>query len=146
MRENAERFFLTGLDEFHAGVIFPGAERIFCFFGSVVILLIDEGAGIGDDAAEKIGTKPGHRHGGGATGTAAENRFAPGIVGEGELRIGGANFFVRENGGEDFLLYEAGEAVGHGVVFEAALAVLAVVAAVLDGDSDEGGELAIWRW
>src|SRR6266516_4297250 len=38
---------------------------------------------------------------------------------------------------------ESGQAVGHGVVFETALAVLAIVAAVLNGNRDERRQLAI---
>src|SRR5437879_5840060 len=39
---------------------------------------------------------------------------------------------------------EAGEAIGHGVVFETTLAVFAIVAAVFDGNGDERRQLAIW--
>src|SRR5258706_13674796 len=50
--EDAQRLFLTVFDQLHAGVIFPRAERIFDFLGRVVVLLIDEGAGIADEATE----------------------------------------------------------------------------------------------
>ena len=57
--------------------------------------------------------------------------------------IGGFDVGVGQHGGQHFVIDEAGEAIGHGVVFEAALAVFAVVAAVFDGDGDEGRQLAI---
>src|SRR3954462_15064453 len=44
VRENTKRLLLAVLDQLHARMIFPGAERIFGFLGSVVILLINEGA------------------------------------------------------------------------------------------------------
>ena len=53
------------------------------------------------------------------------------------------NTGVGKDGGEDFVVDKAGEAVGHGVVLEAAFAFLAVIAAVLDGDGDERGKLAL---
>ena len=124
-------------------MIFPGAERIFGFFRRIIVLLIDEGAGVADEAAEPIGTKPTHGERGSGARTATHDGVAPGIFREGEVWISGLDFRIGNDGGEDFIVNEAGEAIAHGVVFEAAFAVFAVVAAVLDGDGDEGGQLAV---
>ena len=141
--ENAERFFGRVGDQFHAGMIFPGAEREFGFFGRVVVLLIDEGAGVADETAEPIGAEPPHGERGGAAGAATHDGVAPGIVGESDVRVGGFDFGIGKDRRNDFIVNEAGEAIAHGVVFEAAFTVFAVVAAVLDGDGDEGGKFAV---
>src|SRR5439155_20037950 len=61
MGEDAQRLLLTVFNELHAGMVFPRAKLIFGFLRRVVILLIDEGAGIGDQSAEPVRPKPAHR-------------------------------------------------------------------------------------
>src|SRR5258706_301431 len=46
--KDAQRLLRTILNQFHARMIFPGAERIFGFLRGIVILLIHKGAGIRD--------------------------------------------------------------------------------------------------
>jgi len=65
--EYAEGLGFAALNEFHIGVVFPGAPRVFGLFWCVVVLLGNEGAGIGDDAAVPVGPEPAHGEGGGAT-------------------------------------------------------------------------------
>ena len=54
------------------------------FFRRVVVLLIDERAGVGDQAAKQVGTKPAHGERRGAAGAAAHHGLSPGILGEGD--------------------------------------------------------------
>ena len=143
MREDAQGLLFALLDELHAGVVLPRAERILGLLRCVVVLLVHEGAGVGDDAAEVIGAEPAHRERRSAAGAAPHDGVTPRVFREGEPGIGGFDVGVGDHGGDHFLGDEACEAVGHRVVFEAALAVLAVVAAVFHGDGDEGGQLAV---
>ena len=78
-----------------------------------------------------------------AAGTATDDRAAPGIIGEGEFREGGFDLGIGQHRGQHFVIDEAGESIGHGVVFKTALAVLAVVAAVFNGNGDERRQLAL---
>ena len=97
-------------------------------------MLVDEGAGVGEDAVVELGVIPGHDEGAGGAGAAADGGAAVGIVGELDVGLG---FDERQ----DFVLDELGVLAGHGVVLEAALAALGVAAAVADGDGDHGGKL-----
>lgn len=141
--KDAQWFLFAVRDQFHLGVVFPGAERIFGLLRRIVVLLGHEGAGISDDAPEPIGTKPTHRERCGAAGTAADHGVAPRILGEGEAGISGSERRIADHGRQHFVVNETGEAVGHGVVFQAALALLAVIAAVLHGDRDKRGQPAV---
>jgi hypothetical protein len=96
-------------------------------------LLVDVGAGVGEDAVVEVGVVPGHDEGAGASGAAAHGGAGVGVVGEADVGL-------RFDQGEDFVLYELGVVGGEGVVFEAALGALGVAAAVGDGDGDHGGE------
>src|SRR6266568_1778528 len=58
--EDAQRFPGTVLNQFHAGMIFPGAQRIFGFLRSIVVLLIHKRSGISDQTPEPIGPEPAH--------------------------------------------------------------------------------------
>ena len=123
-------------------MVLPRAERILRLLCGVIILLVHERAGVGDNAPEQVGPEPTHAQGGRAAGAAADHRVTPGVGGKSKFRIRGLNVGVGPHGGQHFIGDEAGQPVGHGVIFEAALAVLAVVAAVLDCDGDEGRQLA----
>src|SRR5256885_11795806 len=54
MGEDAQRLLLTVFNELHAGVVFPRAQRAFGFLCRVVIMLIDEYAGIGDQKTKHV--------------------------------------------------------------------------------------------
>src|SRR5206468_6781615 len=127
-------FLLAVFNELHAGMVFPRAERVLGFLCRVVVLLIDECAGIGDQTTKQIGPKPAHRQRRRATRTAAHDGSAPGIIREGELGVGGFDLGVSQDRRQYLAMNESGQAVGHGVVLETALAVLAIVAAVLNGN------------
>ena len=99
-------------------------------------LLVDLGAGVGEDAVVELGVIPGHDERAGRAGAAAHGGAAVGIVGELDVGFG---FDERE----DFVFDELGVFAGHGVVFEAALAALRVAAAVGDGDGDHDGEFVL---
>ena len=51
--------------------------------------------------------------------------------------------FISDLTGKNFVMDEAGESIAHGVVFQTAFAILAVVAAILDSDGDEGRQFSI---
>ena len=61
VREDAQWFLLAGFNQFHPGMILPRAERVFGFLRCVVVLLINECAGISNDAAEQVWPEPAHR-------------------------------------------------------------------------------------
>ena len=111
----------------------PGALR---GFGVPGPLLVDVGAGVGEDAVVEVGVVPGHDEGAGASGAAAHGGAGVGVVGEADV---GAGF----DEGEDFGFDELGVAGGEGVVFEASLGALRVAGAVLDGDGDHGGKFVL---
>ena len=113
----------------------PGAVR---GCGVAGPLLVDVGAGVGEDAVVEVGVVPGHDEGAGASGAAAHGGAGVGVVGELDVGLG-------FDEGEDFVLDELGVAAGQGVVLEAALGALGVAAAVLDGDGDHGWELCARR-
>src|SRR5438876_8210065 len=112
--ENSQRLFLTCFNELHAGVVFPRAQRIFGFLGRVVILLIDECAGISDQATEQIRPKPAHGQRRRAARTAAHDSPPPGIIREGELGVGGFGLGVVQDRWQHFAMDESGQAIGHG--------------------------------
>ena len=112
------------------GVEAPGALRGGGVEGP---LLVDVGAGVGEDSVVEVGAVPGHDEGAGASGAAAHGGAGVGVVGEADVGVG-------FDEGEDFVLDEVGVAGGEGVVLEAALGTLGVAGAVGDGDGDEGGE------
>src|SRR5580698_6596890 len=99
-------------------------------------LLVDEGAGVREDAVIPLGVKPGHDQRAGCAGAAAHGGAAVGVMGELDVGVG-------FDEGKDFILDPLGVETGHGVVFQAALAALGVSAAVGDGDGDYGGEFAL---
>ncbi len=99
-------------------------------------LLVDVGAGVGEDAVVELGVVPRHDEGAGASGAAAHGGPAVGVSGE-------LDVVLLFDAGEDFVLDEVGVTAGHGVVFEAALAALRVAAAVADGDGDHDGETVL---
>jgi hypothetical protein len=69
--ENSQRLLFAVLNELLAGMIFPRAEWVFGFLGGIVVLLINEGTGIGNQPAEQVWTKPSHCQGGRTAGTDA---------------------------------------------------------------------------
>ena len=111
----------------------PGALRSFGVPGP---LLVDVGAGVGEDAVVEVGVVPGHDEGAGASGAAAHGGAGVGVVGEADVGLG-------FDEGEDFCFDELGVAGGEGVVFEASLRALRVAAAVLDGDGDHDGDFVL---
>jgi hypothetical protein len=113
----------------------PGAER---GFGVPGPLLVDVGAGEGEDAVVEVGAVPGHDQGAGAAGAAAHGGAGVGVFGELDVAL-------RLDEGEHFGFDELGVEAGHGVVFQAALAALGVAAAVADGDGDHGGDALLRR-
>src|SRR6185503_1209900 len=58
--EDAQRFLLTLFDQAHARVIFPRSKRKFGLIGSVIVLLVHKGPGVGDNTPEQIWPKPAH--------------------------------------------------------------------------------------
>src|ERR1051325_10526463 len=97
MSEDAQWFFLTLLDEFHARVIFPRAQRVFGLLRGIVILLIDERAGIGDDTTEQVRPKPRHRQRSRPARTAPPHGPSPRIPSQGEFWIGGFDLCIRKH-------------------------------------------------
>ena len=138
MGEEAQGLLRAVGDKLQAGVIFPGTQRELGLFRSVVVLLVHKGSGVSNDASEQVRPKPGHGHRGGAARTASHRRPAPGVAGDSQLWIGRMDGWISQHCGEDLVVDESSEAVRHRVVFEAALAVLAVVTPVFDRDHDEG--------
>src|ERR1700730_10166975 len=77
--EDAQRFLLAVLDQFHRGMVVPRAERKLRPFWSVVRLLRHERAGIGDQPAEEVRTEPTGGERRGASRTAPHHGPAPGV-------------------------------------------------------------------
>src|ERR1051326_4427272 len=143
MGEHEERFLLSGLNEFHAGMVFPGPQWIFGLLGRVIVLLSDESAGIGDHTTKPVGSKPAHRQCGRATRTATHYRSAPWVFCQSKLWESSFDLHIFHDLWQHLVMHEAGQAIGHRVVFETALALFAIIAAVFDSNGDESRQLAI---
>src|SRR5436190_23230033 len=144
MSEDAQRLLRTRLNQFHAGMVFPGAQRIFGFLWRIVVLLVHKGAGIGDDATEPIGPEPPHRQRRRAARTASYDGSAPRVLSQSKFWESGFDLGVTQDRWHHFVMDESGEAIGHRVVFETALAFFAIVAAIFHRNSDERRQFAFW--
>src|SRR5690606_29520012 len=89
MRDDSQWFPLAVLDQLHARMIFPCAERIIGLLRSIVVLLINKSAGIGDETAEQIRTEPAHGQSGSAPRTATHCCLPPWILGKGDVGVSG---------------------------------------------------------
>src|ERR1043166_4246703 len=124
-------------------MIFPSAQRIFRFLWGVVVLLINKGAGIGDHTSKPIGPEPGHRQGCRAARTATHNRSPPRVLSEGKLWESSFDLGVIHDRRQYLVMDKAAQAIGHRVVFETALALFAIIAAIFNRNGDERRQLMI---
>src|SRR3954453_4958778 len=110
-------------------VEFPGTVRR---FGVRRPLLIDERAGVRENAMVEVRSIPGHRECARSARAAAHRGAGVWIAREFYVA---ARFDEREHFGFD----EFGVAAGHGIVFEAALAALGIASTVGDRNGDHRG-------
>ena len=94
-------------------------------------LLIDVGAGVGEDAVVELRVVPGHDERAGAAGASTHGGAGLGVVGE-------LNVNVRLNRWEHLLFHKLRVTARHGVVFQATFAALRIASTIGNGDRDHG--------